>query len=148
VIQRAGVGILLNVDEHGTCTGRPMLPLFLEHDPHIYFLTHRRSRKVSQIAANPAVGLAVSGTHCYLVVVGAAYLCDDPRLIRRLWHPTYRAWFPGGATDREAIAIRLAIERVDYWEPPRSRMSRVAQAVKAVVTHRAADTPMKTIYGL
>jgi hypothetical protein len=44
--------------------------------------------------------------------------------------------------------LRVTVERVDYWEPPRSRLLRLAQAIKAIVTRRAADTPMKTIDGL
>ena len=95
--------------------------------------------------ARPQVGLTMSSTACYLVVTGTAAAVRDPELIRQLWRPTYRAWFPDGKNDREATAIRVSVGRVDYWEPPRSRLIRVAQAVKAVVTRRAVDTPMKTI---
>jgi hypothetical protein len=35
-----------------------------------------------------------------------------------------------------------------YWEPPRSRLIRLMQAVKALVTRRAAETPMQTLDGL
>jgi general stress protein 26 len=148
LLERAGAVVLMTIDEDGRHTGRPMLPLLLEKDPHIYFLTHRSSRKVAQIATRPAVGLTIVSGNCYLVVAGAAYATDNPELIRRLWHPTYRAWFPDGTDDREAIALRVVIARVDYWEPPRSRLIRLAQAVRAVVTRRAVDTPMKTIDGL
>jgi len=125
-----------------------MLPLLLENDPHIYFLTHRSSRKVTQIAARPTVGLTIIRANCYLVVVGTACAFEDRELIQRLWHPTYRAWFPDGRDDREAVALRVLIARVDYWEPPRSRLIRLGQAVKAIVTGHAVDTPMKTIDGL
>lgn len=148
LIRRAGVAMLMNVDEHGNHVGRPMLPLLLDNDPHIYFLTHRSSRKVTQLAARPTVGLTIISGNCYLVVVGAACASEDRDLIRRLWHPTYRAWFPDGRDDREAVALRVAIARVDYWQPPHSRLIRLAQAVKAIVTRHAADTPMKTIDGL
>ena len=148
LIQRAGVAMLMTIDEHAAPIGRPMLPLFLDHDPCIYFLTHQNSRKVSQIMARPQVGLTMSTTGCYLVVAGTAAALREPELIRRLWRPTYRAWFPDGKDDREATALRVSVNRVDYWEPPRSRFIRVAQAVKAVVTRRAVETPMKTITGL
>ena len=42
----------------------------------------------------------------------------------------------------------MVIDRVNYWEPPRSPFTRVFQAAKAIVTRRAVDTPMKTIDGL
>jgi general stress protein 26 len=79
---------------------------------------------------------------------GSANASRDVELIRRLWHLTYRAWFPEGRDDREAAVLRVAVERIDYWEPPRSRFVRLLQAVKAVVTRRSVDTPMKSIDGL
>ena len=114
----------------------------------MYFLTHQNSRKVVQLAVHPQVALSVISANCFVVVAGSADLSRDPGLIRRLWSPTYRAWFPEGKDDREATVIRVAVDRIDYWEPPSNRVVRVAQAVKAIVTRRAVDTPMKTLDGL
>lgn len=147
LIQRAGVAMLITIDEHAAPIGRPMLPLFLHNDPCIYFLTHQNSRKVNQIAARPQVALTLNSAGCQLVVVGTAAALRDPDLIRQLWRPTYRAWFPDGRGDREAAALRMSVSRVDYWEPPPSRVIRLVQAVKAIITRRAVDTPMKTITG-
>ena len=98
--------------------------------------------------ARPQVSLAMTSTGCYLVVAGTAAATPDAQLIRQLWHPTYRAWFPDGKDDREATALRVSVARVDYWEPPRSRAIRVVQAITAVVRRRPVETPMKTITGL
>ena len=148
LIEQAGVAMLMNVDEKGTHIGRPMLPLLVQNDPHIYFLTHQSSRKVTQLAVRPQVGLSIISANCFIVVAGSAQLSRDPELIRRLWSPTYRAWFPEGKDDREATVIRVAVERIDYWEPPSNRVVRLVQAVKAVLTRRAVETPMKTLDGL
>jgi general stress protein 26 len=148
VLQRAGVAILVTLDSCGAQDGRPMLPLWLPDDPHIYFLTHRESRKVSHIGERPQVVLTITSAHCYFVVLGSAYASRDPELIRRLWRPSYRAWFPAGKDNREATALRMVIDRVNYWEPPRSQFVRVFQAVKAMITRRAVETPMKTLDGL
>jgi general stress protein 26 len=139
--------MLMNIDEHDTHGGRPMLPLFVQDDPHIFFLTHQSSRKVMQLAARPQVGLAIISANCYLAITGSAHISRDPQLIQRLWSPTYRAWFPDGQADSEATAIRVAVERIDYWEPPTSRIVRLVQAVKAVVIGQAVDTPRKTLDG-
>jgi general stress protein 26 len=148
MIEQAGVAILINTDQHGSHVGRPMLPLLLDQDPSIYFLTHQSSRKVRQVEARPQVALTIAGAGCYVVVRGSASILRDLALIRRLWSPTYRAWFPRGAEDREATVIRVAVDHVDYWEPPRSRFIRVWQALKAIATRRAADTPMRSLDGL
>ena len=147
LIERAGVAMLINIDERGSHAGRPMLPLFIHNDPHIYFLTHKSSRKVMQLAARPQVGLTIIGPNCYVVMAGSAHVARDSELIRRLWNPTYRAWFPEGTDDREATVVRVVIERIDYWEPPANQIVRLAQAVKAVLTRRAVETPMKTLNG-
>jgi general stress protein 26 len=103
---------------------------------------------VTQITERPQVALTVISAGCYFVVLGAAYPTRDPELIRRLWRPSYRAWFPDGKDERDATALRLVIDSVNYWEPPRSGLLRLFQAVKAIVTGRAAETPMKTVGGL
>jgi general stress protein 26 len=148
LIERASVAMLLNVDERGAHVGRPMLPLFVQDDPHIYFLTHQSSRKVRQLAARPQVGLSIVSANCYVVMAGSAHISRDSELIRRLWSPTFRAWFPEGKDDREATAIRVAVERIDYWEPPTNRIARLLHAVWAVLTGRAFETPMKTLDGV
>jgi general stress protein 26 len=81
-------------------------------------------------------------------MAGSAQLSRDSELIRRLWRPTYRAWFPEGKDDREATVIRVAVDRIDYWEPPSNRVVRLVQAVKAILTRQAVDTPMKSLDGL
>lgn len=149
LVERSGVAMFMTLDDRGDHAGRPMLPILLDGDPHIYFLTHRDSRKVAQVAARPQVGLTVSDpSGCYLSIVAKASASSDSALIARLWRPTYRAWFPDGQGDREATVLCLVVDRVDYWEPPRSRMARVFQAAKAIMTRRAVETPMKTIPGL
>ena len=80
-------------------------------------------------------------------MAGVAQVSRAPELIRRLWSPTYRACFPDGKDDREATVIRVAVERIDYWEPPDSAIARLAQAVKALLPRRAVETPMKTLDG-
>jgi len=147
-LQRASVAIFVTLDHHGAPNGRPMLPLWLPDDPNIFFLTHQDSRKVAEIAERPQVVLAIISAHSYFVVLGSASALRDLALIRRLWRPSYRAWFPAGKDDREATAVRVVVNRVNYWEPPRSQIVRVFQAVRAFVTRSAVETPMKTIDSL
>ena len=135
--------MLMTIDEHAAPIDRPILPLFLDKDPCIYFLTHQHSRQVSQIKARPQVGHQQRGL--LLVVAGTAAALREPELTQQLWCPTYRAWFPDGKDDREATALRVRVNRVYCWEPPRSRLIRVVQAVTAVATGRAVETFMKTV---
>jgi hypothetical protein len=92
--QQGAVAMLLTFDSEEVHAGRPMLPLWLADDPHMYFLTHRDSRKVAQVAERPQVAITVINAGC-------------------------------------------------YWEPPRSHIHRAFQAVTAVLTGRAAETPRR-----
>jgi general stress protein 26 len=148
LIEGAGVAMLFTIDEHGNPSGRPMRPLLLENDTCLYFLTQRTSRKMRHLVARPQVALAATIENCHLVLTGSVTVLRNRELIERLWEPTYRAWFPDGKNDRRAVVLRMTVARVDYWEPPRSRAIRAAQAVKAALTRRAVETPMKTLRGL
>jgi general stress protein 26 len=139
--------MVVTLDDRGRHSGRPMLPLWLDHDPHIYFLTHQSSRKVTEVTERPQVALTIISGDCYFVVIGSAQTSRDPELIRRLWRPSYRAWFPAGKDDRDATVLRVVVDRINYWDPPRSRIVRVFQAIKALATRQVVDTPMKTIDG-
>ena len=115
-IQRAAVGMLTTLDEHGRPAGRPMLPLLLENDPHIYFLTHQGTRKIAQLTTCPNVGLTFISDTCYVAVSGTASVTEDRNLVERLWNPTYRAWFPKGAAAvhvdrhrRESLRLALGL---------------------------------------
>jgi general stress protein 26 len=144
LLQQSEVAMLLTFGSGEVHAGRPMLPLWLLEDPNIYFLTHRESRKVAQVNERLHVALTVINADCYLVVLGLAYASQDPALIRRLWRPSYRAWFPAGSGDREAAVLRI-VTKVNYWELPRGRVRRLFQAVTAVVTRQPVETPMRTI---
>jgi len=61
----------------------------------------------------PQVVLTILSADRYFVVLGSAYASRDPELIRRLWRPSYRAWFPAGKDDREATALRVVIDSVN-----------------------------------
>jgi hypothetical protein len=73
LLQQSQVAILLTFGSGQAHAGRPMLPLWLSEDSHIYFLTHRESQKVSQVNERPHVALTVISAGCYLVVLGLAY---------------------------------------------------------------------------
>jgi general stress protein 26 len=55
-------------------------------------------------------------------------------MVRRLWNPTYRAWFPGGHQDPSIVRLRIVVERAVYWETSNSRVQRLFGVIKAIVS--------------
>lgn len=56
------VCMLTTVDTDGEFVSRPMAHQRVESDADLWFFAERESRKVSQIAANPHVGVALRST--------------------------------------------------------------------------------------
>jgi general stress protein 26 len=149
LITAGGVAMLTTVDDAGRLASRPMLPLLLEDDKRLHFLTHASSQKIRQVALHPSVAVTVSGpASTYLALTGRAVVSHDRDMIDRLWNPTYRAWFPDGAADQDVAVLSVTVERADFWEAPTSRVSRVLEAIEALVTHRPVETPRQSVAGL
>lgn len=94
ILRTASVAVLVTHDHDRVHAVRPMLPLWLERDPHVYFLTYERSRKVTQIAVRAEVAITFLAAGSHFVALGSAVAWRDSDLISRLWRPSYRACFP------------------------------------------------------
>jgi general stress protein 26 len=121
---------------------RPMLVERVQPDATIVFLTHLSSQKVNDVRRDPRVNAAFQSDNgdCYVSVGGTATIVHDEEHMRALWNPTYRAWFPGGADDPDSAIFTIAIERIDYWDVPSSRLVRLWGAAKALATGEVAES--------
>jgi general stress protein 26 len=125
----------------GALRSRPMLVEKLQDDAALLFLTHRSSHKVLEITEHAQVNVAFIGAKGdrYVSVSGSGRITHDREQIRRLWNPTYRAWFPGGPDDPELGVLTVQIERVEYWDVPSSRLVRLWGVVRALATGQPAE---------
>src|SRR3954465_4296658 len=130
---------------------RPMLVERLEPDATIVFLTHLSSQKVDDarraqrgegVRRDPRANAAFQSDKgdCYVSVGGTATVVHDEQRFRSLWNPTYRAWFPRGPGDPDSAILTIAIERIDYWDVPSSRLVRLWGAAKALATGQVAES--------
>jgi len=121
---------------------RPMLVARLQPDATLVFLTHLSSQKANDVKHDPRVNAAFQSDKgdCYVSVGGAATVVHDDARFREMWNPTYRAWFPGGPDDPDSAILTFAIERIDYWDVPSSRMVRLWSAVKALATGQVVES--------
>ena len=121
---------------------RPMLVERIQPDASIVFLTHLSSQKVDDVRRDPRVNAAFQSDKgdCYVSVGGTATVVHDPPRFHALWNPTYRAWFPGGPDDPDSAIFTIAIERIDYWDVPSSRLVRLWGVATALVTGQVAES--------
>ena len=132
------VGMFVTQTLDGVIHTRPMLVQELDEQGWLWFLTDRSSRKACELSRNPEAAVLFQSPQGdrYVSVHGTAVVVKDALKLKRIWNPTYRAWFPKGKRDPELVLIAVRIARVDYWLVPRSRLSRVFGAATAVVTGR------------
>ena len=138
LLKGMSVGMLTTQTLRGDAHSRPMLVQDVDEDGWLWFLTDRSSRKACELSRNPdtAVLFQSSQGDRYVSVHGTAVVVQDDVKVKRIWNPAYRVWLPRGRHDAEIALIAVRIARVDYWLVPRSRLSRVAGAAKALVTGR------------
>ena len=136
------IGMLTTVTPTGEIRSRPMLMHDVDDNGWLWFLTDRSSRKACELIQNPHAAIAFQSPRGdrYVSVEGTAIVVRDDVRLKRMWNPTYRSWFPKGQTDPEIALVAVRISRAEYWLVPRTRIARVAGAVKATVTGRRHET--------
>ena len=146
IISRIPVGMMTTVGGDGRLRGRPMLALQLEHDESLWFLTHRGSEKLEDIARDTRVNLSFAGASGdYLSLSGRARVSDDRDVVERLWNPTFRAWFPNGPKDPDIVVVHVSLDQGDYWKTPTSSVVRLVGLIKAVATGRPYETERQPV---
>ncbi len=127
--------MLTTVDGEGRLHSRPMSTQKFKTDGTLYFLTDERSHKVDDIERDPQVLVAYAqpDDQTYLSVHGTARVYRDEALIRELWSPVYRAWWPNGRHDPDIRVLAVDVDRVDYWTSPGSKLTQLVGFAKAVV---------------
>jgi zinc protease len=117
IIASARYAALITRADDGTLQARTIDPFAPEADFTIWFATNPRTRKVTEIRADPRVTLywfdpAVEG---YVTLKGTARLVDDAEEKRRRWKPEWAPFYP----DREHSYLLVAVrpQRMEVVSP-------------------------------
>jgi general stress protein 26 len=149
------VAMLTTVAPGGVLRSRPMATARAQDDGDIWFLTKAGTPKVDEVQENQRVnvGYASAKDGRYISLSGTATVVKDPQRVQELWRKRHRRWFPAGKQDPDLAALRVRIDRAEYWDEPTGQMvvlepagpaapanndpgamARAADAVKALVT--------------
>ena len=123
---------------------RPMAYRSIEGDAELWFFSKKSSRKAEEIEAQPDVLISFADPRAqhFVSISGRAEIISDRGIVESRWSEIYRAWFPGGPSDENVIAIRVTAEHAEYWDTPTSAMVYAFGYLKAIATgkpHRAGD---------
>lgn len=106
----------------------------------LWFVTSLDSAKTDEIAHEHQVGVSCfrRQDRAYLSISAIARIRRDPELIRKLFKPAWKSWFPDGPSDPRIALIEMQVERGEYWNPEGGPVRTLYETVKSLVTGGSA----------
>ena len=132
--------MLTTVCPDGTLRSRPMAMPRNKFDGTLWFFTHVDTAKVHEIEEDQHVNVSFADPdkNNFVSVSGRASLVRDKAIMKELWNPFYKAWFPKGLDDPQLALLRVAVEQAEYWDSPNSKLVQLGGFLKAVMTGKQA----------
>ena len=110
--------------EGGAIAGRPMSNNSdVEYDGDSFFFAHDSTRTVSDVQADPKVGLAYQGKSgivgqrpFFVTIEGRAELIRDKAIFEKHWTKDVERYFEQGVDTPGLVLIKVHAERLHYWD--------------------------------
>ena len=128
------ITMFTTLDAEGHFVGRPMAQHLVEPDGDLWFFAERSSQLVSEITANPHVGLTLTSNDTWISIDGEAAVVEDRAKAEELWNAWVEAWLPEGPDDPNVVLIKVDPHTAEYWDTPGGRVASLLSFVKAKVT--------------
>jgi general stress protein 26 len=106
-----------------------------------WFVASIDSVKMAELAREPRVGVSClrGRGSAYLSVSARAVVRQDKALVRKLWQPDWKVWWPQGPDDPLIAFILLQVERAEYFEPAGGAVRVLYEMVKSLVKGESGD---------
>ncbi len=137
------VAMLTTVAPGGALRSRPMVTAKGQDGGDVWFLTRAADPKVSEVQENERVnvGYASPRDGRYVSVSGTATVVKDPQRVMELWRKRHRRWFPAGKQDPELAALRVRVDRAEYWDESAGQTVVLEPAGSAAAANAANGDP-------
>lgn len=145
LIKSTRLAMLTSTAPDGRLVSKPMATQDVEFDGDVWFIAERDSEKVRNIAANPAVNVSYASNDSWVSLAGNAEVVDDQAKLTELWNTFTDAWLEGGPENPNNILIRVSADSAEYWDTPGSKVTQVANLVKARVTGKRFEGDNETV---
>ena len=106
----------------------------------LWFITAKGTDLAKAASAAPVAASYLLGGEntLYARIEGTLSATEDQATLDRLWNVVADSWFEGGSRDPDAIALRLAVKEVEFWETTGS-LGFLFQIAKSRVTGQEPD---------
>jgi general stress protein 26 len=89
----------------------------VDKNTDLWLFTSRDSDKVREIEADSCVQVhGQDGWANCVVFTGRATVVEDRAMIREIWKPAFKVWFPNGADDPNIVLLHVKGEHAEYWD--------------------------------
>jgi general stress protein 26 len=140
----------------GHLVTRPMQVQERTAGTDLWFVTDLETHKLDELAHDPHVNLGFyrNRTREWVSVSGTAIITQDRSLIRGLYKPDWKAWFPkiddrqdGGPDDPRIALILVEAHSASYMKTDRPRPAVLFDVVKGMVTGKAPRVGEERLIG-
>lgn len=120
-VRSFNAAMLVAANEDGLTGARPMT-IVNRHPaplpPHrMIFVTHRLNPLVANLAADSSVCVTLQDRARYICLAGRATVDDDRLRLFSIWSRDWDPWFPGGASDINAVLVDCRMSFAELWDP-------------------------------
>lgn len=141
--------MMTTVAEDGSIHSRPMATQRIDldtFDGRLWFFSRKSSPKNHSIQNDQHVNLAYAdpSKQRYVSVCGRATISEDKAIMKDLWNPFLKAWFPEGIDDPEISLIAVDVDSAEIWDSPSSKVVQLVGFVKAAVTGKPLEQNMSS----
>jgi general stress protein 26 len=137
LIEGIKVGMLATTGADGSMRSRPLQTLLMDAQARLWFFVEAESPKTEEMEAHDhqvCLSYADPGRMSYVSVSGTGRLVRDRGLMRELWTPFAKAWFPRGVDDPSLALLEVRLDKAELWDAPGSATMRMSGLVKALAT--------------
>jgi general stress protein 26 len=140
------IAMLTTRRRDGRLVSRAMATQERTRGADLWFVTDRDSSKLEELAGDDQVNVAYVKGWEWVSVSGRAILSRDPALIRALFKPDWKAWFPdegderhGTPDDPRIVLILVEAETVVYTKRDKPRPLVLFEIARAMITGTEPD---------
>jgi general stress protein 26 len=145
LIKSTRLAMLTSIDPDGRLVSKPMATQDVEFDGDVWFIAERDSHKARNIMRNPNVNVGYASHDSWVSLAGTAEVVDDQAKLQELWNTFTDAWLEGGPENPNNVLIRVHGDSAEYWDTPGSKVTQVANLVKAKVTGKRFEGDNETV---
>jgi len=148
MIEELEIAMLTTRRPDGRLVSRAMATQKRAPGADLWFVTSEDTHKVDELEEESHVNLAYykDRTREWISVSGLATCSRDPEIIRRLWAPDWKIWFPeegdprhGTAEDPRLVMIGVDIESATFFESDKPAPVVLFEMLKGRLTGKDPD---------